>query len=61
MRKAASTAAHIYPDADVEEELQNRLSRMKKHVRGIKRMLSERLLKRMTPQISWKKFDTKRA
>ncbi len=31
----------IYLDPEVEQELQNRLSRIEGHVRGIKRMLSE--------------------
>lgn len=32
---------NIYLDPQVEEELQNRLSRIEGHVRGIKRMLAE--------------------
>lgn len=41
MSKALSIATNIYLDPDVEEDLQNRLSRVEGHVRGIKRMLSE--------------------
>ncbi len=32
----------IYLDADVQKELQDRLSRIEGHVRGIKRMLEEK-------------------
>lgn len=41
MRKALSVLNNIYLDAKVEEDLQNRLSRIEGHVRGIKRMLAE--------------------
>ena len=41
MRHAAAVPKDIYLDPEVEEELQNRLSRIEGHVRGIKRMLSE--------------------
>lgn len=41
MSKALSTVGNIYLDPEVEEEVQNRLSRIEGHVRGIKRMLSE--------------------
>ncbi len=34
-------AAETYLDPEVEEELQNRLSRIEGHVRGVKRMLGE--------------------
>ena len=34
-------AVDTYLDPEVEEELQNRLSRIEGHVRGIKRMLQE--------------------
>ena len=34
-------AKDIYLDPEVEEELQNRLSRIEGHVRGVKRMLAE--------------------
>lgn len=40
MPKAASTT-EIYLDPEVEKELQDRLSRIEGHVRGIKRMLAE--------------------
>lgn len=40
--KLETTAKAIYLDADVEQELQNRLSRIEGHVRGVKRMLNER-------------------
>ena len=36
-----TTKNEIYLDPDVEEGLQNRLSRIEGHVRGIKRMLGE--------------------
>jgi len=39
--KALTEPKTIYLEADVEEELQNRLSRIEGHVRGIKRMLAE--------------------
>ncbi len=41
MVKLAAPAKEIYLDGEVEEDLQNRLSRIEGHVRGIKRMLSE--------------------
>lgn len=41
MTKAVSEAKAIYLDPTVEEELQNRLSRIEGHVRGIKRMLAD--------------------
>ena len=41
MRQAAAVAKDIYLDPAVEQDLQNRLSRIEGHVRGIKRMLSE--------------------
>ena len=40
-KQAAAVLKDIYLDPEVEEELQNRLSRIEGHVRGIKRMLSE--------------------
>jgi DNA-binding FrmR family transcriptional regulator len=41
MPKTAGVLKDIYLDPEVEEELQNRLSRIEGHVRGIKRMLEE--------------------
>lgn len=41
MARIAAPAKEIYLDGEVEEDLQNRLSRIEGHVRGIKRMLSE--------------------
>jgi len=41
MPKIEAPAKEIYLDREVEEDLQNRLSRIEGHVRGIKRMLSE--------------------
>jgi DNA-binding FrmR family transcriptional regulator len=41
MGNEGSLLKDIYLDAEVEEELQNRLSRIEGHVRGIKRMLAE--------------------
>ncbi len=43
MLRTAATAVRkgVYLDPEVEEELQNRLSRVEGHVRGIKRMLAE--------------------
>ena len=41
MPRGTSTLSNIYLDPQVEEELQNRLSRIEGHVRGIKRMLAE--------------------
>jgi DNA-binding FrmR family transcriptional regulator len=40
MNKALSVTKSIYLDPEVEAELQNRLSRIEGHVRGIKRMLA---------------------
>ena len=37
----AMCLAEIYLDPDVEKELQDRLSRIEGHVRGVKRMLGE--------------------
>ena len=37
----AAPEVEIYLDPDVEKELQDRLSRIEGHVRGIKRMLGE--------------------
>jgi CsoR family transcriptional regulator, copper-sensing transcriptional repressor len=41
MARAEAVRKEIYLDPEVEEELQNRLSRIEGHVRGIKRMLAE--------------------
>ncbi len=41
MQKTLPVLKNIYLGAEVEEELQNRLSRIEGHVRGIKRMLAE--------------------
>ncbi|MGH9805321.1 MAG: metal-sensitive transcriptional regulator [Candidatus Acidiferrales bacterium] len=41
MAKTLAAVKAVYLDPAVEEELQNRLSRIEGHVRGIKRMLSE--------------------
>lgn len=41
MPKTLPVLNNIYLDAEVEEDLQNRLSRIEGHVRGIKRMLAE--------------------
>ena len=41
MAKPLAVLKDIYLDPEVEEELQNRLSRIEGHVRGIKRMLAE--------------------
>jgi len=41
MAKALATLKDVYLDPTVEDELQNRLSRIEGHVRGIKRMLAE--------------------
>ncbi len=38
---AAALVKDLYLDPEVEQELQNRLSRIEGHVRGIKRMLAE--------------------
>src|SRR5579875_2620622 len=40
MNKALSVTKSIYLDPEVEAELQNRLSRIEGHIRGIKRMLA---------------------
>ena len=42
MGKTLAVTKSIYLDPDVEVELQNRLSRIEGHVRGIKRMLANR-------------------
>ncbi len=34
---------HVYLDPEVEKELQDRLSRIEGHVRGVRRMLAERV------------------
>ena len=41
MGQAQALRKDIYLDPEVEEELQNRLSRIEGHVRGVKRMLAE--------------------
>lgn len=41
MAKALAMLKDSYLDPEVEEELQNRLSRIEGHVRGVKRMLTE--------------------
>lgn len=41
MTKLETCAKAIYLDGEVEQDLQNRLSRIEGHVRGIKRMLRE--------------------
>lgn len=41
MGKTGLILKDIYLDPEVEQELQNRLSRVEGHVRGIKRMLAE--------------------
>lgn len=41
MAKALPVLKAVYLDPEVEQELQNRLSRIEGHVRGIKRMLAE--------------------
>ena len=41
MAKSNTVLKDAYLDPEVEEELQNRLSRIEGHVRGIKRMLAE--------------------
>ncbi len=41
MAKTEAVVKDIYLDSEVEEDLQNRLSRIEGHVRGIKRMLAE--------------------
>lgn len=41
MSKSLPVLNEIYLDPEVEKELQDRLSRIEGHVRGVKRMLSE--------------------
>ena len=41
MAKTLSVLKGVYLDPEIEQELQNRLSRIEGHVRGVKRMLSE--------------------
>lgn len=41
MAKKLTVLNNIYLDPEVEQELQNRLSRIEGHVRGVKRMLAE--------------------
>ena len=41
MARALVEPKTVYLEPEVEEELQNRLSRIEGHVRGIKRMLAE--------------------
>lgn len=41
MPKGLTVLKNVYLDPEVEEDLQNRLSRIEGHVRGIKRMLAE--------------------
>ena len=41
MARTEAVRKEIYLDPEVEEELQNRLSRIEGHVRGVKRMLAE--------------------
>lgn len=41
MPKTKAVAENSYLDSGVEKDLQNRLSRIEGHVRGIKRMLAE--------------------
>ncbi len=41
MAKTNGVLKDMYLDPEVEEELQNRLSRIEGHVRGVKRMLAE--------------------
>jgi len=41
MAKTSGVLKDMYLDPEVEEELQNRLSRIEGHVRGVKRMLAE--------------------
>jgi DNA-binding FrmR family transcriptional regulator len=43
MAKASAVCmSEVYLDPDVEKDLQDRLSRIEGHVRGVKRMLAER-------------------
>jgi DNA-binding FrmR family transcriptional regulator len=42
MAKALPVVKNSYLDPEVEQELQDRLSRIEGHVRGVKRMLAER-------------------
>ncbi|MBI1749505.1 MAG: metal-sensitive transcriptional regulator [Acidobacteria bacterium] len=41
MPKALAALKSVYLDPEIEEDLQNRLSRIEGHVRGVKRMLAE--------------------
>jgi DNA-binding FrmR family transcriptional regulator len=41
MSKSLAVLNEIYLDPEVEKELQDRLSRIEGHVRGVKRMLTE--------------------
>ncbi len=41
MVKPTTVLKDVYLDPEVEEELQNRLSRIEGHIRGVKRMLAE--------------------
>jgi DNA-binding FrmR family transcriptional regulator len=41
LKTATVCLPEVYLDAEVEKDLQDRLSRIEGHVRGIKRMLSE--------------------
>ncbi|MBI3485066.1 MAG: metal-sensitive transcriptional regulator [Acidobacteria bacterium] len=41
MPKTLDALKSVYLDPEVEEDLQNRLSRIEGHVRGVKRMLAE--------------------
>ena len=41
MAKDLAVLKSVYLDADVEQDLQNRLSRIEGHVRGVKRMLAD--------------------
>lgn len=41
MAKTLPVLKDVYLDPEVEQELQNRLSRIEGHVRGVKRMLGE--------------------
>lgn len=41
MARSQRAVKDVYLEPEVEEELQNRLSRVEGHVRGVKRMLAE--------------------
>ena len=56
MPKQLSVLKDIYLDPEVEADLQNRLSRIEGHVRGIKRMLGEHAF--TTPGVSSRFFFT---